>query len=187
MGAYQTRAIDSEEYKLIIDTIRTGYLDHKPNPQIATILILEANLGCRIGDIISMTTDSIIKDGNFWKLNIVEQKTGKARHFIVPIPIKEFIDRWISERGILRGDKLFSIKSPAVWKALRQVTDYLELEKISSHSFRKRAAGRIYEQNHDIEMVREFLQHSDVRTTQRYIQRSTEQMEKAINAVVDIA
>ena len=141
MSAYTTRALSEIEYKDVVNTIRAGYtsLDgaiHRPNEQVATILILEANLGCRIGDIMKLKTDSIIDDGGIWKLNITEQKTGKKRSFIVPTPIKAFIDKWIETNGI-RNDYLFSIKSGAVWKALRNVTEYLGLDDTSCHSFRK--------------------------------------------------
>lgn len=183
---YESRAIDNYEFKEIIDTLREGYLDHRPNVQVATILILEANLGCRIGDIVNLRTDSFVYDGGVWKLNISEQKTKKARRFVVPANVKAFIDRWIDERNIQKGEKLFTIKAPAVWKALRQVTAFLDYENVSCHSFRKKIASDIYNQTHDIEVVREFLQHSSVTITQRYIKRSSHQLEEAIQGSVNI-
>lgn len=185
MGRYRTVALTNDQYHDIIDCIRDGYLDHRPNPQIATILVLEANLGCRIGDIISLRTDSFINDGGIWKLNIIEQKTGKSRNFIVPAPVKAFIDKWIGVNGITSGN-LFTVKAPAVWKALRQVTEYLELENISSHSFRKKIASDMFNKTHDIEVVREFLQHSSVTITQTYIKRNSKQVEDAIMGSVDL-
>ena len=185
MGCYTTRQIDNMELKKIIGCIRDGYLDHRPNPQIAVILTLEANLGCRIGDICNLTTDSFINDGGICKINIIEKKTKKTRCFIVPDPIKDYIDRWAARQGITTG-RLFTINPPAVWKALRQVTEFLEMENVSSHSFRKSAANRLYEQTgHDIEAVRSFLNHSDTRITQNYIRRTDTQLENAItNSVV---
>lgn len=189
MGRYETVTITREQVKDIVTTVREGYTDysgvkHRPNTQLATILILEANLGCRIGDIMNLTTDSIIDDGGIYKLNIIEQKTGKRRNFIVPKPVKAFIDSYINESGIYRGP-LFDIKAPAVWKQLRAVTAYLGLENTSTHSLRKMAANTLFEASgHDIEVVREFLNHSSVKITQTYIKRSPEQMERAINKMV---
>lgn len=191
MGSYVTRTLDKGEYKELIETVREGYTDnagvnHRPNKQLATILTLEANLGCRIGDILSLTTDSIILDGSIYKLNITEQKTGKKRCFIVPVPVRNFIENYRVTEGIKSGE-LFDIKAPAVWKQLRAVTDYLGLEDTSTHSLRKLAANTLYEQsNHDIEIVREFLNHSSVRVTQAYLRRSDAQMENAINNMVNI-
>ena len=191
MGRYTTKSIDERSYKELIETIREGYTDyegvkHRPNNQLATILILEANLGCRIGDILNLTTDSIILDGSVYKLNITEQKTGKKRCFIVPKPVKNFIDAYIREANLYRGP-LFDIKAPAVWKQLRAVTAYMGLDDISSHSFRKFAANTLLERSgNNIEVVREFLQHASVITTQTYIRRSDSQMEEAINKMVNI-
>lgn len=191
MGRYVTKALNNSQYREIIETVREGYTDydgvkHRPNIQLATILILEANLGCRIGDILNLTTDSIILDGSIYKLNITEQKTGKKRCFIVPKPIKAFIDDYIRNANIYRGP-LFDITAQAVWKQLRAVTGYLGLDDVSSHSFRKYAANALYETTgHDIEAVCEFLNHSSTAVTRAYIKRSDAQLESAIEKCVNI-
>lgn len=191
MGQYTTLAITNDDFKNIIECIREGYTDnnnvkHRPNMQLATILVLEANLGCRIGDILKLRTDSIIVDGGIYKLNIIEQKTGKKRCFIIPKPVKQFIDNYIGTAALPPGP-LFDIKAGAVWKQLRAVTDYLDLENISTHSFRKMAACNLYEASgHDIETVCEFLNHSSTTTTRRYIRRSDAQLESAIENIVNL-
>ena len=191
MGRYTTLQISNNNYKELIETIREGYTDfdgikHRPNLQLATILVLEANLGCRIGDIINLTTESIINDGGIYKLNITEQKTGKKRNFIVPKPVKAFIDNYIREANIYKG-ALFDIKAPAVWKQLRAVTAYMGLNDVSTHSFRKMAACNLYEATgHDIEAVCEFLNHSSTAITRHYIKRSDAQLENAIEKCVNL-
>lgn len=191
MGAYTTLSLNQNEYRELIETVKEGYTDfngvtHRPNMQLATILILEANLGCRIGDIINLRTDSIINDGGIYKLNIIEQKTGKRRCFIVPKQVKAFIDDYIRANNLYVGP-LFDIKAPAVWKQLRAVTGYLGLENTSTHSFRKMAACNLYEATgHDIEAVCEFLNHSSTKITREYIRRSDAQLEAAIEQCVNL-
>lgn len=192
MGCYTCSTIEDQDYKRLIATIRNGYIDregvkHRPNVQIATILVLEANLGCRIGDIMSLETDSIVWDGGVWKLDIIEEKTGKHRSFIVPQKVKDFIDNYAISREIVHG-KLFTISAQAVWKCLRQVTRYLELEKISTHSMRKKCAIELYTKSgYDIELVSSFLNHSSIAVTRTYLKRSSKQMEEAISQIVDLA
>lgn len=81
----RTRAIDEDTFKLIIATIRKGVVNggvaHKPNERIAVILIIEYNLGLRVGDILNLTMDSFVKEGNRYHLDIYEQKTGKYRKY----------------------------------------------------------------------------------------------------------
>ena len=191
MGKYETRSLSETEFDRLVKTIRIGYtykgIKHRPNDQIATMLVLEGNLGCRIGDIVALTTDSIIDDGGIYKLNIIEEKTGKKRCFIVPKPVKAFIDHYLECNGIKEG-RLFNIESPAVWKQLRAATAYLGFKNVSTHSARKMIAQKIYDQtNHDIEAVAEFLNHSSINTTRKYIKRSDEQLESAITGAVMIA
>ena len=188
MGEYTTRACSDTEFKEIITMIRTGYTDndgipHKPNDQVADILVLEANLGCRIGDIVNLKHSDFVCDNGIWKITIVEEKTNKKRVFIVPKPVKKFINK--IHYG--QDGKLFSIKKHAVWKQLRAVTDTLGLDNISTHSLRKKIAQDIYESSgHDIEVVCTFLQHNSPVTTRRYIRRSDEKVEKAIENAVNI-
>lgn len=198
MGKFTCRAIEESEYRKIILLLRTGYeyagIKHRPNDRIATILVLQANLGCRIGDIVTLRTDSIIKDGSIHRLNIVEQKTGKKRNFIVPQPIVDFIADYKKHTGITEGP-LFPgtsgceyLTKDAVWKQLQPVTRYLGLENVSCHSFRKSYAISIYERsNHDIDLVRTILQHSSVTVTQQYLKRSDAQVEAALLANISIA
>lgn len=191
MGEYTTRTLSQADYERLVKTIRIGYtymnVKHRPNDQIATILVLEANLGCRIGDIIALTTDSIMKDGEIFKLNIIEEKTGKKRFFIVPKAVKDFIDHYCECNGITSG-RLFNIEAPAVWKQLRAATAFLGLENVSTHSLRKKVACDLYEQTgHDIEAVCSFLQHSSINITRAYLRRSDAQLEEALSNTVSLA
>lgn len=190
MGAYSSFAISEENYQKLIKTIRVGYtyknIKHRPNDQVANILVLEANLGCRIGDIIALTVESFIKDGEIWKINITEEKTGKKRCFIIPAPVKAFIDHHCECNGITSG-RLFDIEAPAVWKQVRAATGYLGIKNTSTHSLRKKIACDLYESTgHDIEAVAAFLQHSSINTTRRYIRRTDAQLEKAISGAVSL-
>ena len=54
MANKRTRALTVEEYNQIIDTMRTGFAGCRPNDRIATALIIEANLGIRISDILKL-------------------------------------------------------------------------------------------------------------------------------------
>lgn len=58
---------------------------------------------------------------------------------------------------------------------------------ISTHSFRKYYATNVYIQNeYNIMLVKELLQHANIETTQRYIGIGTEQLERAIQNNLDL-
>lgn len=185
MGAYTTTILEDQQIIKLIQLIKSGYIHegiyHRPNEQVATILLLQANLGCRINDIVHLTMENFVYDGYAWKLDLTEQKTGKKRNFIVPSNVKAIIDNWSDEQGIYNG-RLFSISAQAVWKALRPATDYLGYENCSSHSLRKAAGLRTYmTSGKDIALVTQFYQHSSPAISYHYIERTSKQMDEALN------
>lgn len=186
MGKYVTRPCTEQEIKRLVNLISIGYTDndgirHKPNNQIATILTLQANLGCRIGDICDLTMENFIFDGDAWKLDLTEQKTGKKRFFIVPTPVKAYIDKW-TKKNLITNGRLFSIGEYAVWKQLRPATAVLGLDDVSSHSLRKSATLRTYNASgKDIALTSQFLNHSDTKTTLLYLKRSSKQMDEVLS------
>ena len=55
MAGKTTTACTHEQYETIIKTLYEGIGDCvQPNPRIATILVIEANVGLRIGDTLSL-------------------------------------------------------------------------------------------------------------------------------------
>ncbi len=191
-----TRALSKEEFVLIIKTLRTGfkYLNKmgneklfKSNNRIATILLIQANLGLRIGDLLKLRLNNIIQDGERYRLDLVEQKTNKRRIFTVPLEIYNYIKLYCYENSISPTAQIFPIGERAVQKQLKIVADYLGLANVSTHSFRKYFATQVYiNNNYDIMLVKELLQHSSVRTTQRYITMNRETVEKALREHVYI-
>ena len=72
-------------------------------------------------------------------------------------------------------------------RILKKAVDYLGYNDISTHSFRKFYATNIYiNNNYDIMLVKELLQHASIETTQRYIGIGSEQLEKAIQNNINL-
>lgn len=176
-----TVSLTEEQYKEIISTMREGSAFFRPNPRVATALVLEANLGIRISDILQLKLSDFKLSGNRYYLDIVEQKTGKARNFTVPAEIYRYLKLYCLENGIGSKERIFPITVRAVQKQLAKVCDYCEIEGVSTHSFRKFFATQIYKNNgYDIMLVKRLLQHSSAATTERYIGISSKQVEEAL-------
>ena len=191
-GNIKTIALSEQQYTEIIQTMLNGGGTFRPNRKIATALVLEANLGLRVSDIVNLRLCDIVKDGERYRLDVIEQKTNKARTFTVPQSIYSYIQSYAIDNNLKKTDLLFpsSTKSPktpltttAIQKHLRIVCDYLGYGdlNISTHSFRKFYATRIYENNdYNIVLVQRLLQHSTPAVTQRYIGLGDKDLEKAI-------
>ena len=181
------QALTTDQYTTLIRTIKTGGHGFRANPRIAAVLTAEANLGIRIGDVLKLRLSDIIVDGGRYRLNIVEEKTGKKRTFTVPAELYNYFCDYAERNNIGRSDKLFPITERAVQKHLKSVCDYLGFKNISTHSFRKWYATDIYNASgHDIILVQHLLQHSSPATTRRYIGMSEEKIENAIAKHVSI-
>lgn len=181
MANKTTVALTTKQYEDIIHTMQKGGAGFRSNSRIATALILEANLGLRIEDILSLRLQDIIQDGSRYRLDIVEDKSGKKRTFTVPFPIYQFIENYCLKNHIKRDEIIFPITERSVQKYLKKVVEYLGMEHIGTHSFRKYYATEIYNHNNrDIVLVQSLLQHSSPSITQRYINIAPEKVENAI-------
>lgn len=187
MANKRTVALTREEYVQAISLLRTGFelngIHYEPNARIATIEVLQASLGLRLGDILKLTLNSIVKDGDRYRLDIVEEKTGKLRTFTVPTEIYTFILDYALERKIGKNEKLFPITERQVTRHLQHLFEKMGLDigKYGSHSFRKMFATQIYlENDFNIELVRVLLQHSSVAITQKYLSLGSKQIESAL-------
>lgn len=186
MANKKTRALTEEEFYLIIQTINIGFIDLdgrkiKPNMRIATALTLQANLGLRIGDIVNLRLSDIVKDGNRFRLDILEQKTKKKRGFTVPTEIYTYIQSYALENSIRPTQRLFDITVRQVQKHLQITVEHLGLENVGTHSFRKFFAVSHYNNSgYNVELVRTLLQHSTTSVTQHYLSVSPKLVEDAL-------
>lgn len=180
-------ALTQEQYEKSIELMRGGFMLSgvlvKPNGRIAAVEVLQASLGLRLGDVLQLCMSSFIKDGGRWRLDIVEQKTGKVRQFTVPVEVYSFVQDYALDRGIGRGARLFDISERQVERHLNKVFEKmgLPLRQYGSHSFRKFFATKVYLDNEmNIELVRVLLQHSSVAISQKYIGISPKMVEDAL-------
>lgn len=192
MPGKTTIACTQEQYTTLITTIFEGVkLEGNraimPNPRIATALEIEANTGLRIGDIISLKLSGIIRDGDRWRFNIVEEKTKKKRTFTVPDAVYTFLADYCKKFHIDNNELIFPLTERSIQKHLQKVCEYLGYEHISTHSFRKMFGTSAYEKSgKDIELVRRLFQHSSVAVTRRYIGIPDEKVDSVLNSCVNL-
>lgn len=159
-----TRALNSKELKLILDYVQ---------PKYKNLLLFEVNTGLRISDTVKLKWSDI--KGN--KLEIIEKKTGKAQITKINKKLVAYLrknkttkGKYIFISGILveRECKNF-IRATQLAIQEACVANNIDPTFISTHSFRKTFATNAYRKTKDILIVKELLNHSDIKTTQKYI------------------
>ncbi len=185
------RPVTKEEYERIISLLRSGFefcgQKVSSKERIADALVLQANLGLRIEDVLLLRLCDFIRDGKDYRIDIIEKKTSKKRGFKVPLEVMSYIQEYSIRWGINKKQSLFPFRERNVQKYLKMVCDLLNLKNVSTHSFRKFYATEIYKNNdNDIKLVQILLQHSSIVITQRYIGVDSEKIEKAIDGNVNL-
>ena len=96
----RTVALTTEQYREIVQTMKSGFCGCRPNPRVAAALMLEGNLGIRVSDVVKLRLSDIVHDGERYRLSIIEQKTGKARTFTVPVALYQFLRIYCLDNSI---------------------------------------------------------------------------------------
>ena len=124
-----TVALTRKPYEEIIKTMHEGGAGFRKNPWIATALVLAANLGLRIKDILELRLKDIIRDGSRYRLDIHEHKTGKKRTFTVPAEIYMYIENYCLKNKVRSQDRIFPIKERGIQKYLQIMKAYVRMHK----------------------------------------------------------
>lgn len=119
MANKKSLALTKEQYENLIGSMRKGGNTFRANDRIATALVLEANLGLRIGDILKLRLQDIVLDGGRYRLDITEEKTQKKRIFTVPQPIYQYLRVYCIDHDV-KQIRLFSRLLSVLYKNILQ-------------------------------------------------------------------
>lgn len=176
-----SRPITNDEHAMIMQTMAETHVGIRPNPEIIHILTIECSTGLRLSDILSMTLSDFYLTDQGYRLKIREQKTKKERNVPIPLELHHYINEYAISKGRKRDETIFKLTPRAVTKYIKKVTDFLGLENVSSHSWRKLYALTVYEKTgNDIVSVQQALLHSSLAVTQRYLNRRSEKLEQIL-------
>jgi len=148
----------------------------KRNYRDYILMLIQLNAGLRIGDVINLKVKDI-KDKGY--LDITEQKTKKAKHFLLNSQLKDELNDYI--RRMNDDDYLFpsrQIKADGTKcyisriQAYRILTDSAKrvgIKDFSTHSLRKTFGWFYYQKTHDVAKLMDIFNHSSQTVTLIYI------------------
>lgn len=185
-----TRPLEKEEYEEIIKLCKSGfkYIDKnsgkerkfRSNPSLAFALALQATLGFRASDIVNLK----VSDFNKSKFSIKEIKTGKWQNRELNEQMYNKLLEYAINNKLDKDDFIYPNKVRNMQQQLKIITEYLGYKNVGTHSFRKLFAHTLYEESgYDIEIVRHVLNHSDIKTTMRYLGVSAKKLKDLSNKI----
>jgi len=158
------------------DLLKQGYRNYM-------MFILGINTGLRIGDLLKLKVNDVKE-----RTHIVlrEQKSGKAKRFMINDRLKQEIDKYI--QGMADDDYLFQsqkgdnrpISRVQAYRILNGAAERIGLESIGTHTLRKTFGYWHYQQYKDVALLQDLFNHSAPSITLRYIGINQDAMDKTI-------
>lgn len=134
-------------------------------PANATVIRAALHTGLRVGDVLSLKTDTL--KPRFW---ITEQKTGKRKMVALPKKLYEEMRAGAGDIWVFPGrDPEKHRTRQAVWVDVKRAAKaYRMPQNVAPHSMRKLYAVRLFKKYGSIEKVQKALNHNDIATTMIY-------------------
>lgn len=185
---FQNTTADYLEWDSNILLISKLYQDQ--NYKFSLLIALGSFFGIRISNILSLRFCDII---NTDILTIIEKKTKKQRTFKINDQLKKHILSCFKEiKPQSTNDFIFTSQKGSVYSVQRinvvfkevKVKYNLKIKNFSTHTMRKTFGRQVYNNagsNAELALVKlsELFNHSDVRTTRKYLGLRTEELMEA--------
>jgi integrase len=165
-------------------------LHQDQNYKFSLLIALGSFFGIRISDLLNLKWCDIL---NTDTLNIIEKKTKKQRTIKINDQLKKHIQACYKEiKPQSNNDFIFTSQKGSVYSVQRinvvfkeiRVRYNLKIKNFSTHTMRKTFGRQVYNNagsNAELALVKlsELFNHSDIRTTRKYLGLRTEELMKA--------
>jgi len=151
--------------KPLSDTIHEDMQNmfNKLNKRDNLIAQLGSRCGLRIGEILKITPDDLIRNGDVCCIRLVDPKSGANQEMAwIPLDLCQELREYIDRGGIGTTNRVFPITSQAVWKIFRKF-------EVKPHDLRRYAAFRLMEKGKNLKVIQGFLRHKSPKTTEIYL------------------
>ncbi len=145
------------------------------------LFVTGINSGLRIADILELR----VRDAKRPYFNLIEKKTKKKKRIdMTPVlqrELKAYIEGKEDHEYLFKSREGINkpISRSMAYKILRAAAEHVGLDDIGTHTLRKTFGYHFYKQTKDVAMLQEIFNHSDQRTTLRYIGINQDTMNNA--------
>lgn len=159
----EERELTRKEYERLVRAAK------EENPRLYHILQTIAGTGIRIGELSSITVESLEK-----RRAQIDCK-GKLRVIILPQALVKILRDYCRRNGIRSGSIFITrngrpVNRRNVWAEMKRLCGKARVleSKVFPHNLRHLFAKSFYEREHDLVRLADYLGHSSVETTRRY-------------------
>ncbi len=163
-------------------------MDDMNGRSVMTIAALKFLLltGARRSEALTARWENVDLERGIWR--IPHTKNGRAHHVMLSDEAKELLKKLPRVEGspwVFPGrDPSRHVVDPR--KCLDQLMDAAGLERIRIHDLRHTFASLCAQSGHDLYLIKQALNHSDIQVTQRYAHLTSENLRTAVQSVGNI-
>ena len=192
--------LNPDELKQLINNVRNGvgtdrskaYQESYLERDLAIVMTF-INLGIRVTALTEINVEDVDLENNIIK---VTDKRNKTTDFPMNDTLRLYIEDWLIRRKEMFGEDCSNalflsnqrkrMTSNTVNYLIKKYTTGIKDKPISPHKLRASFATNLYEATGDIQLVQEAMNHTDVSTTQLYVQSSDRNRKRASSAIETI-
>lgn len=175
---YVVRSLSADEEQRLMKVLSTPEYEY-----LKGIVIVALNTALRRQNILDLTWEQIDLEGRV--IEITENKSNK--HILKPINdtlLKYFQSIPEKKReGYVFINPLTGKKCKEIKRAWKTVKEKANLTNFRFHDLKHTVGTRLAEQGVPIPVIKEVLDHSDIKTTMRYVHTANEQILSAMNVL----
>lgn len=181
------KVLDTDEQEALLDQFNTRFWSPRRN---RTLVLTGLDAGLRVGELVALKLDHLNLPGR--KLTVREGKGAKDRQVPLTERLVEALHGWLEHRTdevgsespwvfpTGEGGQLLPRYVRKVIKREARKAGIREAERVSPHTLRHTAATDLLRETGNLELVRQFLGHESVETTQLYTHLVTEDLDQAV-------
>lgn len=147
------------------------------------LFVVGINSGLRISDILPLR----VRDARKPYFDIIEKKTQKRKRIHMTPMLRKELRKYIEDKPE-DDEYLFRsregnnrpISRSMAYKLLREAAEYVGIDGIGTHTLRKTFGYHFYQRYKDVVMLQEIFNHSEEKTTLRYIGVTQDALDQAM-------
>lgn len=179
--------LDTDEQEALLHQFNCRYWSPHRN---RTLVLTGLDAGLRVGELVALQLDHLNLPGR--RLIVRNGKGAKDRQVPLTERLVEALHGWLERREeevgsecpwvfpTRKGDRILTRYVRKVVKREARKAEIREAERVSPHTLRHTAASDLLRETGNLELVRQFLGHESVETTQVYTHLVNEELDQAV-------
>ncbi len=158
--------------------LRVISLAYKPEHKLQIMLLYYC--GLRVSESCNLTIEDLDLKADI--LKVVSGKGGKDRLVPIPKPLKVYLIEYLKIYEIKTGRLIKTQKRNANFY-IKKIGLKMGIEGLHPHTLRHSYATHVLEETNNLNLVKDLLGHTDIKTTQIYTHTSTKAKTESIKSV----